>query len=136
MKVALNATALLSPLTGIGQYTYHLAKGLQALPELELDLFYGSGWSKEVRDQTRSQHCSHQVSGQAVYAQCLFSQPVFTAKQVHSWRSIQSGRHLSRAKFSGVQIQWTFRNHRTRFVLDSFPPHPPGGARACHEYLF
>ena len=51
MKVALNATALLSPLTGIGQYTYHLAKGLQALPELELDLFYGSGWSKEVRDQ-------------------------------------------------------------------------------------
>jgi len=34
MKVALNATALLSPLTGIGQYTYHLAKGLQVLPEL------------------------------------------------------------------------------------------------------
>jgi alpha-1,3-rhamnosyl/mannosyltransferase len=51
MKVALNATALLSPLTGIGQYTFHLAKGLQALPELELNLFYGSGWSKEVRDQ-------------------------------------------------------------------------------------
>ena len=51
MKVALNATALLSPLTGIGQYTYHLAKGLQAIPSLELDLFYGSGWSKEVRDQ-------------------------------------------------------------------------------------
>lgn len=51
MKVALNATALLSPLTGIGQYTYQLAKGLQALAGLELDLFYGSGWSKEVRDQ-------------------------------------------------------------------------------------
>ena len=51
MKVALNATALLSPLTGIGQYTYHLAKGLQALPELELDLFYGLGWSKKVRNQ-------------------------------------------------------------------------------------
>ena len=51
MKVALNATALLSPLTGIGQYTYHLANNLKGLPELELDLFYGSGWSKEVRDQ-------------------------------------------------------------------------------------
>jgi len=51
MRVALNATALLSPLTGIGQYTYHLAKGLQALPELELELFYGTSWSKEVRDQ-------------------------------------------------------------------------------------
>ncbi len=51
MKVALNTTALLSPLTGIGQYTYQLAKGLQTLPELELDLFYGSGWSKELRDR-------------------------------------------------------------------------------------
>ncbi|MDD5462829.1 MAG: glycosyltransferase family 1 protein [Methylococcales bacterium] len=52
MKVALNATALLSPLTGIGQYTYQLAKGLQAIPGLELDLFYGSGWSKELRDRS------------------------------------------------------------------------------------
>lgn len=51
MKIALDATALLSPLTGIGQYTYNLAKGLKALPDLELDFFYGSGWSKEVRDQ-------------------------------------------------------------------------------------
>ncbi len=51
MRVALNATALLSPLTGIGQYTYQLAKGLQALPELELELFYGTSWNKEVRDQ-------------------------------------------------------------------------------------
>jgi hypothetical protein len=34
MKVALNATSLLSPLTGIGQYTNQLAKGLQALPGL------------------------------------------------------------------------------------------------------
>ncbi len=51
MKVALNATSLLSPLTGIGQYTNQLAKGLQALSGLELNLFYGTGWSKEVRDQ-------------------------------------------------------------------------------------
>jgi len=51
MKVALNATALLSPLTGIGQYTYHLAKSLQALPDLDIDFFYGSGWSKEVRNR-------------------------------------------------------------------------------------
>ena len=47
MRVALNATALLSPLTGIGQYTHQLAKGLQATQGLELDLFYGSGWSQE-----------------------------------------------------------------------------------------
>lgn len=51
MRIALNATALLSPLTGIGQYSYHLSKGLQARPGLELDLFYGSGWSKDLRDK-------------------------------------------------------------------------------------
>jgi alpha-1,3-rhamnosyl/mannosyltransferase len=50
MKVALNATALLSPLTGIGQYTYHLANNLHLLPDLDIDFFYGTGWSKDVRN--------------------------------------------------------------------------------------
>jgi glycosyltransferase involved in cell wall biosynthesis len=51
MKVGLNATALLSPLTGVGQYTYQLAKGLQKFKDLELDMFYANGWSTEVRDK-------------------------------------------------------------------------------------
>lgn len=48
MRVALNGTALLSPLTGIGQYTYHLAHGLASTPGIELELFYGTGWSREI----------------------------------------------------------------------------------------
>ena len=51
MKVGLNATSLLSPLTGIGQYTYQLAKGLQKYQDLELNMFYANGWSTEVRDK-------------------------------------------------------------------------------------
>ena len=51
MKVGLNATSLLSPLTGIGQYTYQLAKGLQKFKDLELDMFYANGWTREVRDR-------------------------------------------------------------------------------------
>ena len=51
MKVGLNATSLLSPLTGIGQYTYQLAKGLQKFKDLELDMFYANGWSTEVRSK-------------------------------------------------------------------------------------
>jgi glycosyltransferase involved in cell wall biosynthesis len=51
MKVGLNATSLLSPLTGIGQYTYQLAKGLQRFEDLELSMFYANGWSTEVRDK-------------------------------------------------------------------------------------
>jgi alpha-1,3-rhamnosyl/mannosyltransferase len=49
MRVAVNGIALLSPLTGIGQYTYHLVKGLQSTPGCDVDLFYGTGWSKELR---------------------------------------------------------------------------------------
>ena len=49
MHLAFNATALLSPLTGIGQYSYHLATGLMAQQNLELDFFYGAYWSKQLR---------------------------------------------------------------------------------------
>ncbi|MCJ0761861.1 glycosyltransferase family 4 protein [Variovorax terrae] len=44
MKLALNGTSLLSPLTGIGQYTWHLTTELQATPDVDLELFYGTGW--------------------------------------------------------------------------------------------
>jgi glycosyltransferase involved in cell wall biosynthesis len=49
MQVAFNATALLSPLTGIGQYAHHLAQGLQHIDDIDPDFFYGSGWGSDVR---------------------------------------------------------------------------------------
>ena len=50
MRIAFNATSLLSPLTGIGQYSRHLALGLAARTDLEPEFFYGTFWSKAVRD--------------------------------------------------------------------------------------
>ena len=38
MKVAFNASQLLSPLTGIGQYTLNLGRALCALNEVDLNL--------------------------------------------------------------------------------------------------
>lgn len=49
MRVAFNASPLLSPLTGIGQYTLNLARELQARDDVELDLFYSYTWSRELR---------------------------------------------------------------------------------------
>lgn len=49
MRVAFNATALLSPLTGIGQYSFHLASALVQRPGLDLEFFYGTGWSRQIR---------------------------------------------------------------------------------------
>lgn len=51
MRVAFNATALLSPLTGIGQYSYQLAQALQARGDVDLNFFYGTGWSRQLRSQ-------------------------------------------------------------------------------------
>ena len=44
MRLAFNATALLSPLTGIGQYGYHLAGELLNTAGLQTDFFYGTFW--------------------------------------------------------------------------------------------
>jgi alpha-1,3-rhamnosyl/mannosyltransferase len=50
VRVGLRATALLSPLTGIGQYARSLALELQKLPDVDLHLFYGGPWSTAVRE--------------------------------------------------------------------------------------
>lgn len=48
MRVALNAIPLVTPLTGIGNYTWHLALELQRLLPEPPWLFYGREWSREV----------------------------------------------------------------------------------------
>lgn len=48
LKVAFNASALLWPLTGVGQYAFHLAQGLQKQQALELDFFYANRFSREI----------------------------------------------------------------------------------------
>lgn len=48
-RVGINGVALLSPLTGIGQYTYHLVRELQGLLPEKPWLFYGTNWSQEMR---------------------------------------------------------------------------------------
>jgi len=51
LKIGINATALLSPRTGIGQYVYHL--GLEFLESNEVDpyFFYGNHWGTNLRSQ-------------------------------------------------------------------------------------
>lgn len=49
LNVAFGGLALLSPLTGIGQYAWHLGSGLRELPDLDLDFFYDTGFSRELR---------------------------------------------------------------------------------------
>ncbi len=49
MKVAFNATALLAPWAGVGQYTWNLASRLLEDDRLDIDFFCGVAWSKGIR---------------------------------------------------------------------------------------
>src|SRR5258707_15747909 len=48
LRVALNATPLLSPLTGIGNYILHLGRALIAADEVDLTSFCGYRWQQGV----------------------------------------------------------------------------------------
>jgi len=50
IKLAINTTSLLSPLTGIGQYTYYLCKQFLDDPDIDPSFFYGTRWNNEVRE--------------------------------------------------------------------------------------
>lgn len=50
LKLALNATPLLSPLTGIGQYVLNLAKEFIKADTIDPDFFYALHWQKKILD--------------------------------------------------------------------------------------
>ncbi len=50
IRLAVNATALLSPLTGIGHYVRALMNALQSTGQVESNYFYGGAWSTALRN--------------------------------------------------------------------------------------
>ena len=48
LRVALSTSSLIRPLTGIGQYTLHVAGALARHPDLEMQFFYGYDWSSSA----------------------------------------------------------------------------------------
>lgn len=49
VRVGINAVPILSPLTGVGQYTYRLITELQQILPHKPWLFYGTSWDSEIR---------------------------------------------------------------------------------------
>ena len=49
VRVGINAVPILSPLTGVGQYTYRLITELQQILPHKPWLFYGTSWDREIR---------------------------------------------------------------------------------------
>jgi len=49
VRIGINAVPILSPLTGVGQYTYRLISELQDLLPQKPWLFYGTTWDQSIR---------------------------------------------------------------------------------------
>ena len=49
IRIAFNGSALLSPLTGVGQYAKSLAEQLVTDENLDLHFFYAAIWSRDIR---------------------------------------------------------------------------------------
>ncbi len=109
LVVGLNGSALLSPLTGIGQYTKNLAEHLITSGEVDLNIFYLARWSKEIRTEPFSVPRPDQNVHQEGRTASLPRQSRIARVEV-SFRSTQSARvGVSRAKFSSAEIRWTDR---------------------------
>ncbi|MGV0961284.1 MAG: glycosyltransferase family 4 protein [Limnohabitans sp.] len=52
IQLAFNGVSLLSPLTGIGQYTANVAQRIASSTEVDARFFYGAGWSSQVQLNT------------------------------------------------------------------------------------
>lgn len=49
VRIGINAVPILSPLTGVGQYTYRLISEMQQILPRKPWLFYGTDWDQEMR---------------------------------------------------------------------------------------
>jgi alpha-1,3-rhamnosyl/mannosyltransferase len=90
MRLAFNTTALLSPLTGIGQYTFHLAQSLLAQQCLDIEFFYGAFWDKQLRASP---------SNMAAALPWLRRHLPYSYELRRGFQNFRFGRHARRQKF-------------------------------------
>lgn len=81
MRVAFNGSALLSPLTGVGQYAISLARSLLATGELDIDFFYAAIWSREIRTKPVKE-----IGALKELIKKLVPQPYRVSRALQGWR--------------------------------------------------
>ncbi len=137
MRVAFNATALLSPLTGIGQYGLHLARNLSKLPGLEFDYFYGAFWDKQLKESG--------VSASAAAALPWLRRHIPYSYELRRWvQNNRFARHASPSRFDVYHepniLPLRFDGPTVISVHDlswiRYPEtHPPERVRAMNRYF-
>ena len=81
IRLAFNGSALLSPLTGVGQYSNSLAQCLLATGELEIEFFYAAIWSREIRTRPVKE-----IGAIKEFIKKFVPQPYRVSRAVQRWR--------------------------------------------------
>ena len=81
LRVAFNGSALLSPLTGVGQYSKSLAEQMMASPDLDLHLFYAAIWSREIRTKPVKE-----IGALKDFIKKFVPQPYRISRALQGWR--------------------------------------------------
>ena len=80
-QVAFNGSALLSPLTGVGQYSKCLAEQLVAANQAELHFFYAAIWSQDIRTGPIKE-----IGAIKQFIKNFVPQPYRVSRAVQQWR--------------------------------------------------
>ncbi len=93
MRVAMNACSLSGPLTGLGQYTFHLTSALMRSRLLEMDLFYEDHWGNALElNSTILSRLSH-LSNLRIFVR---NHIPFAYDLKRSWMQLNFSRGLSK----------------------------------------
>jgi glycosyltransferase involved in cell wall biosynthesis len=108
-QVAINATALLAPLAGIGQYVKNLLVELERSEDICVNKFYAGEWSREIREYVTAQQSNHKA--REFKAWLRNNVPLLT----RSYRYLQQHRFTA-----GLQADRTDIYHEPNFMAYRF----------------
>jgi len=81
IRLAFNGSALLSPLTGVGQYSNSLAHCLLSTGALEIEFFYAAIWSREIRTKPVKE-----IGAIKDFIKRFVPQPYRVSRAMQGWR--------------------------------------------------
>jgi alpha-1,3-rhamnosyl/mannosyltransferase len=81
IRLAFNGSALLSPLTGVGQYSKSLASHLCASSDVQVHIFYAAIWSQEIRTGP-----IREIGAIKDFIKNFVPQPYRVSRAIQQWR--------------------------------------------------
>ena len=133
IPIAFNGSALLSPLTGVGQYSKCLAEEANRDGRSRSALLLRS--NLEPRHPHRPDQGNRRDQGvhQEVCSAALPGQPRCSAVAFQPRHPAHPPSPLPRTQFSAVPVRWAYGHHRARPLVDTLPGDASFGARRRDE---